>query len=252
MSLEYIRDVLSTWGTLLGGTFATWWGQLTSIDGAIAAVVLLLMFIHRPLASRVEGLMVKGQTIPSTVAISLVGLWFVVLLMGTVHGRIQPPPPPLAPASPVLAENPDHAGIREKLDEALNKNQKLTSALDDANKQLDELRSELTSERNRRDAESKRRAVRLKLGEFMTEGQQLRTAYIRSHASGEAEALVTKWHRESLQYIEKQLGADYAARYQRVTSSGMGIQGFPVAKMGVVDAIESKLKHLETFLSEMR
>jgi hypothetical protein len=82
--------------------------------------------------------------------------------------------------------------------------------------------------------------------------QSLRRLYVRERAHPEVEGQVNDWYRSSLQYVGQRMGVDYAARCQTTRASGMGIQGFPVAKMGMVDGIDSRLQHLVTFLTEVR
>ena len=85
-----------------------------------------------------------------------------------------------------------------------------------------------------------------------TPAKQLLNKYIASDAEPEIEKQLNQWYAESLRYISDQMGADYAAQYRQTTSSGLGINGFPIAKMGVVDAVNSRLRHLNTFIDRLR
>ena len=70
-----------------------------------AALVLVLMFLHRPLAEHVNGLMVKGQTVPKRWPIIFLALWLSGVMITTVHDRIRDVPRQ-PPSSPVIAESP--------------------------------------------------------------------------------------------------------------------------------------------------
>ena len=90
------------------------------------------------------------------------------------------------------------------------------------------------------------------LSAYLELGQKLRDLYIREHAAPEVEQQLNAWYGASRQYISQKLGADYAARYGTYRSSVLGIVNFPVAKMGIVDAINGRIDHLVTFLTELR
>jgi hypothetical protein len=90
------------------------------------------------------------------------------------------------------------------------------------------------------------------LSAYLILGQNLRALYVRENAADAVEQQVNAWYRASLGYIGQNLGVDYAARYRTATGSGLAIHNFPMAKMGMVDGIDSRLQHLVSFLTEIR
>lgn len=90
------------------------------------------------------------------------------------------------------------------------------------------------------------------LSAYLVQGQNLRALYVRERGADEVEAQVNGWYRASLAYVNQVMGVDYAARYRSYRPSGMAIHAFPVAKMGMVDAIDGRLQNLVTFLTELR
>lgn len=256
-------SVLNTWGGLMLGSLATWWSQVKDVRGTIATIVFVLLFLHKPLSSHIDGLTKKA--VPLRYVVAALALWLTAILMHTVHKRISAAETQLAEMQnrPVaetvkvgIDPNPE---LVAKIAEQVGEVTRLTSEKRDAERdrdvavrEADDLRQKLSAQASAADDNKKRAVVRRQLSAYMERGRVLLNEYIASHASEELEKALNQWYGESLNYVNGALGPDYAAQFRQTTSSGQGIIGFPVAKIGVIDGINSRLKHLSNFIDQLR
>ena len=253
-------------GSLLLAGLGRWWEQVQSIDGAIAAVLFLLAFCNRQLLSYVEKQRERHlKSLPLKVPIVGLALWMgwnvlaaadaVITSAESRVAKLQNQPRP-APVSIPIDPNPT---LTAKIAEQEGTITRLTSDkrdLERDNEDLREanasLRAKLQQQVTTADDNRKRAAVRQQLATYMERGSQLLKQYVASDGAPEIEKQLNQWYAESLQYIAETMGNDYAAEYRLTTASGMGISGFPFAKMPIVDATNSRLRHLTGFIDNLR
>jgi hypothetical protein len=253
-------------GSLLLAGLGRWWEQVQGVDGAIAAAFFLLAILNRPLLSYLEKARDKHiKRLPLKFPVAALVLWIGWHVLAAAHTRItaaesdvatlknrSAPTPvtiPLDPNPQLSAKIAEQEGTITRL---TSENRDRQREIDDLRETLDGLRAQLGQQSAAADDSRKRAAIRQQLAAYMDGGRQLLNKYIASDAAPEMEKKLNEWYAESLRYISDQMGADYAAQYRQTTSSGLGINGFPVAKMGVVDAINSRLRHLNTFIDRLR
>jgi hypothetical protein len=253
-------------GSLLLAGLGRWWEQVQGVDGAVAAAFFLLAFLNRPLLSYLEKAREKHiKRLPLKFPVAAIILWIGWHVLAAAHTRIaaaesevatlknRPAPTPvtipLDPNPQLTAKIAEQEGTITRL---TSESRDLQREIDDLRETVDGLRAQLRQQSVAADDSKKRAAIRQQLAAYMDGGRQLLNKYIASDAAPEIEKQLNQWYAESLRYISDQMGPDYAAQYRQTTSSGMGISGFPVAKMGVVDAINSRLRHLNTFIDRLR
>jgi hypothetical protein len=253
-------------GSLLLAGLGRWWEQVQSVDGAIAAVLFLLAFLNRPLLSYLEKQREKHvKRLPLKFPVAALILWIGWHVLAAAHTRItaaeseastlknRPAPAPVTiPVDPnpqLAAKIAEQEGTITRL---TSENRDLRRDIVALRDTVEGFRAQLREQSAAADDRKKRATVRQQLATYMDGGRKLLNKYIASDAAPEIEKQLNQWYSESLKYINDQMGADYAAQYRQTTSSGMGINGFPVAKMGVVDAVNSRLRHLNTFIDSLR
>lgn len=251
---------------LLSAGLTAWWSQLSSVEGALGVIALVLVFLNRPLLSWFEATFHKHIVrVPLKVPIVLLLAWIVLATLATAAGRIadadkrakaaetKPTPElvriPLDPNPQLTAKIAKQEGVITRL---TSENRDLQRDLQTARDALESLRAQLRRQAEAADDGRKRAAIRAQLAGFMDSGRTLLNKYVESHADAGIEKQLNQWYAESLKYINDNLGTDYAAQYRQSTSSGLGIAGFPVAKMGIVDGINARLRHLTTFIDRLR
>ena len=81
-------DVWATWGEILKDSWSAWFDQLQSFEGGIAAVLLVLLLVSRPLTHKVEAIMKRWEGVPKKWPILALVVWFGWVVMVTTHERI--------------------------------------------------------------------------------------------------------------------------------------------------------------------
>ena len=99
---------------------------------------------------------------------------------------------------------------------------------------------------------AKRTAQRVALAELLTRGQLIRARVIKARGDEASEKEALGWYTECANYLHANLGPDYAAQFRVARPSADAIDGFPMAKMGLVNGIQARLDHLSDFITRLR